>query len=181
MDCLKLQNSFSCLGLSPEATMHDVEKSFRELRNLYSEDTLATYSLLDDAARQQKLEALQEAYDNILQSRQQSSKADNNCGKDGIEEDSDAQISVDANPEEAPGLFLKQTRKASGVSLREMADRTKIGTFHLQSIEEQNFEALPAPVYLRGFLREMTRMLKISDADTLIANFMALYQNNQQD
>jgi flagellar biosynthesis protein FlhG len=180
MDDEKLRASFDCFGLTPKATMHEVEKTFRELRNLYSEEALATYSLLEDTERQQKLESLQMAYDQILQFRQQASAAGKDFENTETPEASGKMIIVDANPQQAPGLFLKQTRMAGGVSLREVAERTKIGTFHLKSIEEQHFEALPAPVYLRGFLREMTRMLMIKEADALIENFMVLYLSHQQ-
>jgi len=181
MDDEKLRASFACFGLSPDATMHEVETSFRELRNLYSEESLATYSLLEDTDRQQKLDSLQKAYDQILQSRRQTSNADRGCENDESSAASGTQILVEADPREAPGLFLQQTRKAAGISLRDVAAQTKIGSFHLRSIEEQRFDALPAPVYLRGFLREVTRMLKIADANTLIESFMTLYLSKQQD
>ena len=69
MDEESLQASFDLLGLSDEASLDEVERSFLELRNLYSEESLATYSLLDDAALQEKLDALRKSYERILQSR----------------------------------------------------------------------------------------------------------------
>ncbi len=69
MDEESLQASFDVLGLNADASLDEVERSFLELRNLYSEESLATYSLLDDADRQQKLELLHKAYESIVQSR----------------------------------------------------------------------------------------------------------------
>ena len=45
------------------------------------------------------------------------------------------------------------------MSLRQLAAATKIGTRFLEYIEEDRFELLPAPVYLRGFLQEYARTI----------------------
>jgi len=51
----------------------------------------------------------------------------------------------------------RRLREARGVSLRHMASTSKIGTRFLEYIEEDRLALLPAPVYLRGFLREYAR------------------------
>jgi len=176
-----LQASYDLFGLSHEASMDEVEGSFRELRNLYSEGSLATYSLLDDTDRQEKLDSLREAYDRILQSH--SHPPDNEVSSEGGEEhfaDESQKVRIDADFQQMPGLFLQQTRKALGLSLQDVAKRTKVRSSLLQDIEEQRFDFLPAPVYLRGFLREFARMVNVPDANTLIDAFMALYKNNKE-
>ena len=42
-----------------------------------------------------------------------------------------------------------------------MANVTKIGKRFLEYIEEDRFGLLPAPVYLRGFLQEYARMIRL--------------------
>ena len=69
-----------------------------------------------------------------------------------------------------------QLRLSLGLSLREVAENTKVGTSYLTKIEEQNLEGLPAPVYLRGFLREFARTVKAPNPETLIENFLSLYK-----
>jgi len=46
-----------------------------------------------------------------------------------------------------------------GIELREISERTKISTAYLGAIEGEEFERLPAPVYVRGFLVEYAKML----------------------
>ncbi len=176
-----LQASYERLGLSPEASTREVERAFRELRDLYSDDSLATYSLLEYADRQEKLESLQDAYDQVLQSRLRatSETADRTLVVDEKHLLSDRLVCVDADPQQMPGLFLQQMREAQGLSLSDVAERTKVGSFQLQSIEEQRFNALPAPVYLRGFLKEFARVLEISDIEVLVDSFMALYLDDR--
>jgi len=176
-----LQASFDLFGLSHEASKDEVERSFRELRNLYSEESLASYSLLDDAERQEKLESLRKAYDRILQSY-------SNTPKTGVASERRAEpcaaksqrFRIDADFQQMPGLFLQQSRKALGLSLHDVAERTKVRSSLLQDIEEQRFGFLPAPVYLRGFLREFARMVNVPDANALIDAFMALYKNDKE-
>ena len=176
-----LQASFDFFGLSHEASMDEVEKSFRELRNLYSEGSLATYSLLDDADRQEKLAALRQAYDRILQSYSHTpdSEAAPARGAEPFPAEP-LKVNIDADLQQMPGLFLQQSRKALGLSLQDVSTRTKVRASILQDIEEQRFDFLPAPVYLRGFLREFARMVNVPDADALIDAFMARYKNDKE-
>ena len=61
-----LNESYEILGLMPDASLREVEQAYNNLRDLYSEESLATYSLLEYADRQEKLDGLQSAYEKIL-------------------------------------------------------------------------------------------------------------------
>ncbi len=88
---------------------------------------------------------------------------------------------IDADALQNPGLFLQQSRQALRLTLQDVAARTKVRSSLLQSIEEQRFDFLPAPVYLRGFLREFARLVEVPDANALIDAFMTLYENEKKD
>ena len=45
-----------------------------------------------------------------------------------------------------------------------MSQRSKISAAHFRAIEEERWERLPATVYLRGFLVEYARCLKLDSA-----------------
>ncbi len=51
------------------------------------------------------------------------------------------------------GKELKEVREEKGISLEEVAEKTKIQPRFLKAIETGNWEDLPEEVYLRGFLR----------------------------
>jgi flagellar biosynthesis protein FlhG len=59
------------------------------------------------------------------------------------------------------GQVLKKLREARGLSLDELAELTKIRRPYLQAIEDQDLENLPARVYLRGFLTQIARALRV--------------------
>ncbi len=70
-----------------------------------------------------------------------------------------------AKPYEVPpdvefnGDLLRQVRMAKGISLVQLADRTRIGVKHLENVENDRYDALPAGVYLRGILMNLAREL----------------------
>jgi curved DNA-binding protein CbpA len=59
------------------------------------------------------------------------------------------------------GAVLRRIRMSLGIELAEVATRSKISLEHLHSIEEDKFDALPSPVYVRGFVREFARCLRL--------------------
>lgn len=54
---------------------------------------------------------------------------------------------------ESFGEFLKRHREASGKSLEEIAQVTRISKRYLSALENNDLDALPAPTFSRGFLR----------------------------
>jgi Helix-turn-helix domain len=59
------------------------------------------------------------------------------------------------------GESLRQTREARGLTVQQMAERTKVTRHHIENIEGERFGALPAPVYLRGILLSLARELRL--------------------
>jgi len=59
------------------------------------------------------------------------------------------------------GTFLKKIRTAQKLSIEEMAGLTKITKSYIVAIEEENFLKLPAPVYIRGFVSQIAKVLKL--------------------
>ena len=79
-------------------------------------------------------------------------------------------LSVDESAE-MTGALLRKIREARGLDLSEVSQRTKIGERHLRSIENERFDELPAPVYVRGFVTQLARLLHI-DATRAAEGFL---------
>jgi cytoskeletal protein RodZ len=60
-----------------------------------------------------------------------------------------------------------------GQTLEAIASRTKIRQAYLLAIEEDRFDALPPPVFLRGFVREFAACLGLAGDDTARAYLLA--------
>lgn len=65
------------------------------------------------------------------------------------------------------GLHLRQAREAMGLSLQEVQQRIKIHAEYLRALEEDRFDQLPNPFYVRAFIRTYANSLGI-DAQMLL-------------
>src|SRR5262249_11675448 len=50
------------------------------------------------------------------------------------------------------GELLRRVRESYGLSLQQVAERTRITRIHLENVEADRYDRLPATVYLRGIL-----------------------------
>jgi curved DNA-binding protein CbpA len=66
-------------------------------------------------------------------------------------------------PEGSPwtGEILRQARESRGLTILQVADRTRITRHHIENIEAERFEKLPVSVYLRGILLSLARELRL--------------------
>ncbi len=72
------------------------------------------------------------------------------------------------------GAYLRKVRESRGIELRQIAQTTKVGLTYLQFIEEENFQQLPVPAYLRGFLKAYARYVGL-DPDRVSSDYLKLY------
>src|SRR5450432_143792 len=56
---------------------------------------------------------------------------------------------------------LRAAREAKKLSVQQVADATKIRTDHIRALEEGNFGAFSAPVYIRGSVKNYATLLKL--------------------
>ena len=70
-------------------------------------------------------------------------------------------IAADA---EFNGELLRRVRESYGLSLQQVAERTRITRIHLENVEADRYDKLPATVYLRGILVNLARELRLDPA-----------------
>ena len=56
---------------------------------------------------------------------------------------------------------LRSAREAHGLTIYQVAEITKIRTDHVRALEEGNYEAFSATVYIRGFVRTYGNLVKL--------------------
>jgi len=76
------------------------------------------------------------------------------------------------------GRYITKVRESKGVNLATLSEDTKIAQRYLTAIEENAFDRLPAPVFVRGYLREIAAVLGI-DEGALVDGYMALYEQHR--
>ncbi|HWX20797.1 MAG TPA: helix-turn-helix domain-containing protein [Candidatus Binatia bacterium] len=64
---------------------------------------------------------------------------------------------------------LRQAREARHLSVQEVAEIIKIRGDHVRALEEGNFDVFSAPVYIRGFVRTYSTLLKMEVPQVMAA------------
>jgi curved DNA-binding protein CbpA len=85
-------------------------------------------------------------------------------------------VPVEAGAEGYDGASLRAVRERNGVTLDSISARTKIAEYYLSYIEEERFDALPPPIYLRSYLKQYAAAIGI-DPDPAVENYLARYND----
>ncbi len=157
------RDDLTLLRLPPGADRQEIERAYRELRTLYEPGSVATYGLLEDDERLALLARIDRAYRNLT-------------GEHAPEPGDDAAAAAADPPlpdaTEAPGAYLRAVRERHGISLHDLSEETKIRTWLLEQIEGEVHANLPAPVYVRGFVRQVAALLGIESPDDLARAYL---------
>jgi curved DNA-binding protein CbpA len=75
---------------------------------------------------------------------------------------------------EFTGPAIRLLREKRNMSVKHVADITKIGARYLELIEEENYQKLPVRPYLRGFLIQYAKALGY-EPDRLVGDYLKRY------
>jgi cytoskeletal protein RodZ len=64
---------------------------------------------------------------------------------------------------------LRKGREAQNLTVQQVAEITKIRSDHIRALEEGNFDVFSAPVYIRGFVRTCSTLLKLDVPQVMAA------------
>ncbi len=80
-----------------------------------------------------------------------------------------------ALPAEDFGGALRRVRESEGISLREIADETKISVSVLEALERNDVSRLPGSVFSRGFVRSYAQQVGL-DPERAVQEFIERFQ-----
>jgi flagellar biosynthesis protein FlhG len=175
--------------LQPEPSLYDVlfthrgasdeelRRAYRRQREIYQPGSLPLTSLLTTEELQREQARIEEAHDTLLDSLkrkaydkstfpEEPSEAPRKPPLNSVEEAERALLREELAREigaetEFTGDLLRKVREAQGVELQDIATFTKISAAHLTAIENDDFHALPAVVYVRGFVQQIAKFLEL--------------------
>ena len=167
------------LGLEPGAETPRVRQAYRHRRALYEPTALATYNLLEDDERADMARRIDEAYRRIMGAEPSAPAAVPPVRMPPPETEIPSGPAPD--PATEPGAYLHHHRLFQGLSLHHIAAETKIGVAILEQIENEDFDALPAPAFVRGHAHQFARELKISDSYEFAKLYIAKMQGDEEE
>jgi DnaJ-class molecular chaperone len=190
MKRLSDQNYYEILEVSYRATWGEIQKAYELARKTYGPDSIAAYSLFGLEDREVIFQKIEEAYQTLIDQGKRK-RYDDDLAKvvqelagqvpaASTESVESSSMEVPLSSDEVTGKVLKQIREKRGISIQEIADRTRINITYLYFIEEDNFRSLPAEVYLRSYLAQYAKILHL-DAKTLVEGYIKMFQNWQKE
>ena len=72
-----------------------------------------------------------------------------------------------AEAEEGPGAALQAAREARQLSVPQVADQLKLSSAAVTALEANDWDRLPAQVFVRGYIRAYARLMGLDDEELL--------------
>jgi len=167
------------LGLEPDTEIPRVRQAYHRRKALYEPTALATYNLLDDDERADMVQRIDEAYRRIVGAEPKAAASPSPSRLPPPEPEVPSGPAPDSATE--PGAHLRHHRLSQGLSLHQIAGETKIGVAILEQIENEDFDALPATVFVRGHAQQFARELKLPDAHEFAKLYVEKMQRDKQE
>ena len=76
------------------------------------------------------------------------------------------------------GRFLRAAREMRKRTIEDVAEETRISLRYLHALESNDFDSLPAETFVRGYVKELTRALKIDHVDA-VEGYLELYRQQR--
>ena len=156
-----MADPYKVLGVNPGVDILDLLKAHKRLSDLYSEDSLATYSLLSPSQRRTHLESFDNAYKEII--AQLINRGRNVQSTPKVDEKQASDELPPPDPNHHPGKYLRWLRQSAGLSIKDVSSKTKITSSRLEDVELERVESLPETIYLKGYVLEFAKCLNIQD------------------
>lgn len=175
MRAFEEQSPWEVLGLAPGASEEEVRRAYERLSAALSPGALALYSIAELDEQRALHQRLREAYLALMSTFGWSVPAVPGPGLPDAEPTPPGELAPPeprSEPQQAPaddaaapefsGGWLRRVREGLGLTLAEVAQRTRIRPIQLESIETEAFEKLPQQrVFVRGFVMTYARELKL--------------------
>ncbi|HUK77682.1 MAG TPA: RodZ domain-containing protein [Thermoleophilia bacterium] len=77
------------------------------------------------------------------------------------------------------GSTLRETRVRRKTTLQQAEDDTKIRVKYIQAMENEDFDLMPSPAYVKGFLRTYSAYLGL-DANVMLDEYRSRFEPNEE-
>jgi flagellar biosynthesis protein FlhG len=166
---------YALLRVTRTASDEEIRRATKRQRELYGPESLAAVALLDAATLTHERTRIDEAAETLLDPMRRRAYDAKHFPEDEASRASapsnrtprpDTAIVTEMLAEIGPdtavtGALLRKVREACGIDLAEISAKTKVSRVHLQALEDEDFAKLPPAVYVRGFVIEFAKALRL--------------------
>jgi flagellar biosynthesis protein FlhG len=172
------------------ATDEEIRRAYKRMCAVFDPENPVTFGLFDAEGLEAARAHIDEAYDVLLDPARRRPyeisifpESLEDVPKAAREESPSVELppAPSITPDtEFSGALLRAVRESQGTSLEQISERTKVGTSYLRCIEEDEFDKLPAAVYVRGFVTEFAKCLKL-DPEQVSQSYLRRYKAKMED
>jgi flagellar biosynthesis protein FlhG len=171
------------------ATDEEIRRAYKRVKEVYASDSLVRYGLFDDAGLEALRARLNEAYDVLLDPARRR-PYEMSVFPEEPEPARPSDFPGERKPKppaplitpetEFNGVLIRAVRESQGLDVPAISQRTKISTLYLEAIEADDYAALPALVYVRGFVTEVAKCLRL-DPEQVSRTYIQRYRRYLED
>ncbi|MBW2162591.1 MAG: helix-turn-helix domain-containing protein [Deltaproteobacteria bacterium] len=172
------------------ATDEEIRRAYKRMCAVFDPENLVTFGLFNEDGLEVARARIDEAYDVLLDPARRRPyeisvfpEAPQTTAKAEQEQVPPAELppAPSITPDtEFGGALLRAVRESQGTSLDQISERTKVGLNYLRCIEEDEFEKLPAAVYVRGFVTEIAKCLRL-DPEQVSQSYLRRYKARMEE
>ncbi len=174
------QSFYELLEVAPSATPEEIERGWERARVLYGPRSLAAYTLLTPDVAAVLARRIDEAHVVLLDAEARAAydarhptEESRNPRPTPAPEPVILVAAPPPPPVEPPkpfvppegaawsGELIRKAREARGLTVVQLADRTKLSRAQIELVEGERFDLLPVAVYLRGIVMCIARELRL--------------------
>ena len=203
MDVNSKYNYYEILEVSPQSHQTEVNQAYEKMKYTYGGDNPAIYTIFSEDEARNMLNLIEEAfsvlgnkslrsdYDEKMNfSSKQESVVTNTPNRmppaaaDKVKKGPLFKPEYKVNPTfeaeikertDWDGEQIKKVREYKNWTLESLAETTKISGYYIQGIEKLEPGSLPAPVFVRGYVSQLCRVLSL-DEKKVCDSFMKYYK-----
>lgn len=180
------QNMYELLEVEPGSSDEEIRRAVRRMREMLAPDSMVLRGLYTEERLAAFHRRIDEAYDTLLNVEKRHrydvalfpegvpAKMPTSVGKSSGLTTVPQGFSLPAiTPDtEFTGALLQKIREAHGLTLTDIATQTKVSVTQLQALEMEAKDQFPAFVYLRGFLAQYAKCLRL-DVTQVTTTYLA--------
>jgi hypothetical protein len=166
MELRKLEKYYETLEMPTDASLADIRKAYKDLKELYSKESIARIALDDELFQKENAKILADiecAFTELM-------KYFHVINMEKEEKIKEIVTQVGS----FNGQVLKYIRETLSIDLLDISIYSNIQIKHLDNIEKQNFEDLPRGIYLRSYIKSYANFLAL-DPERVLDDYMQEY------
>ncbi len=180
---------YDVLEVERGATDEEIRRAHKRMCAVFDSDNIVTFGLFDQEGLEAVRARIDEAYDVLLDPARRrpyeisvfpEAPEAQTKAKDKTIPPGELPPAPTITPDtEFSGALLRAVRESQGTGLEQISERTKVGTNYLRCIEDDEFDELPAAVYVRGFVTEFAKCLKL-DPEQVSQSYLRRYREHRE-